>query len=71
MKRALIIIPLLFACNKEKQQKSQCDCYKQYQINNFGYYENTTQSSVVQDSCSLDGQVVEYETYKRYIWVCE
>lgn len=75
MKKLLFIIGIIsFAsCKKEESQpiKSECDCYKQYQQNNFGYYENTYQGETVQDSCSLNGQVVEYEPYKRYIWICE
>ena len=73
MKKLLLLIPLLFACEKEEPQpiKSECDCYQQYQENFFGSYENTTVGQTVQDSCSLDGQVVNYEPYKRYIWVCE
>ena len=74
MKKLLLIIPMAFiGCEKENQQpqKSECDCYKQFQENLFGYYENTNQSAVVVDSCSLDGQMVQYEQYKRYFWVCE
>jgi hypothetical protein len=75
MKKIFLIISvaLLASCKKGDPTpiQSECDCYKQYQQNYFGYYENTSQGEVVQDSCSLDGQIVDFEPYKRYIWICE
>lgn len=68
----LLIVILISSCKKnDPVQKTECECYKQYQENLWGYYENTTTGETVTDSCSLDGQIEEYEPYKRFIWVCE